>query len=83
MSQPTYTVEDRQYQVNKFSVEGKVAFSYLVDTQQEINILQKKIDILKAAPITLNTKVDEQLDDSMLTMPVPYTNLTVPTTPSV
>ena len=68
MSQPTYTVEDRQYQVNKFSVEGKVAFSYLVDTQQEINILQKKIDILKAALITLNTKVDEQLDDSMLTM---------------
>jgi hypothetical protein len=68
MSEPTYTVDDRQYQVNKFSVEGKVAFSYLVDTQQEINILQKKIDILKAASITLNTKVDEQLDDSMLTM---------------
>jgi len=67
MSEPTYTVDDRQYQVDKFTDEGKIVFNYLVEIQQEINIFQKKIEILKAASITLNNKLNETLTDSMVT----------------
>tara|TARA_R100001369_G_scaffold6072_2_gene16619 strand:- start:45 stop:269 length:225 start_codon:yes stop_codon:yes gene_type:complete len=67
MSEPTYTVDDKQYQVHKFTDEGKIVFNYLVEIQQEINIFQKKIEILKAASITLNNKLNETLTDSMVT----------------
>ena len=67
MSEPTYTVDDKQYQVDKFTDEGKLVFNYLVEIQQEINIFQKKIEILKAASITLNNKLNETLTDSMVT----------------
>lgn len=67
MNEPTYTVDDRQYQVDKFTAEGKIVFNYLVEIQQEINIFQKKIEILKAASITLNNKLNETLTDSMVT----------------
>jgi len=67
MNEPTYTVDDRQYQVDKFTDEGKIVFNYLVEIQQEINIFQKKIEILKAASITLNNKLNETLTDSMVT----------------
>jgi len=66
MSEPTYTVDDRQYQVNRFTDEGKVAFNYLLEIGQEIKMLQKKVDILQAAGLTLRSKVEDQLTEEML-----------------
>lgn len=66
MSEPTYTVDDRQYQVNRFTNEGKVAFNYLLEIGQEIKMLQRKVDILQAAGLTLRSKVEDQLTEEML-----------------
>jgi|TARA_R110001583_G_C5442872_1_gene390036 hypothetical protein len=66
MSEPTYTVDDRQYQVNRFTDEGKVAFNYLLEIGQEIKMLQRKVDILQAAGLTLRSKVEDQLTEEML-----------------
>jgi hypothetical protein len=67
MSEATYTVDDRQYQVSRFTDEGKLAFNYLLEIGQEIKMLQRKVDILQAAGLTLRTKVEDQLDNEMLT----------------
>ena len=67
MSEATYTVDDRQYQVSRFTDEGKLAFNYLLEIGQEIQMLQRKVDILQAAGLTLRTKVEDQLDNEMLT----------------
>tara|TARA_R110000751_G_scaffold8799_3_gene33879 strand:- start:400 stop:630 length:231 start_codon:yes stop_codon:yes gene_type:complete len=66
MSEPTYTVDDKQYQVNRFTDEGKVAFNYLLEIGQEIKMLQRKVDILQAAGLTLRSKVEDQLAEEML-----------------
>jgi len=61
-----YENEGSQYEVSKFSDEGKTFFRYLIETNQEIVTMKKRIDILQAASITLNSKIKEQLVDDML-----------------
>jgi len=61
-----YENEGSQYEVSKFSDEGKTFFRYLIETNQEIVTMKKRIDILQAASITLNSRIKEQLVDDML-----------------
>ena len=61
-----YENEGSQYEVSKFSDEGKTFFRYLIETNQEIMTMKKRIDILQAASITLNSRIKEQLVDDML-----------------
>ena len=58
--------EGSRYDVSKFTDEGKTFFRYLIETNQEINVLKQRMDILQAANITLNSKIKEQFTDSML-----------------
>ena len=60
-----YTLDNKQYTVNKFTDEAKVAFACLVESKQEINLLTRKITILQAATIALSQKINEQLSDEM------------------
>ena len=61
-----YENEGSQYEVSKFSDEGKTFFRYLIETNQEVVTMKKRIDILQAASITLNSRIKEQLADDML-----------------
>ena len=61
-----YENEGSQYEVSKFSKEGKTFLRYLIETNQEIKTMQKRIDILQAAGITLSNKIKEQLTNDML-----------------
>ena len=61
-----YENEGSQYEVSKFTDEGKTFFRYLIETNQEIMSMKKRIDILQAASITLNSRIKEQLADDML-----------------
>ena len=61
-----YENEGSQYEVSKFTDEGKTFFRYLIETNQEIVTMKKRIDILQAASITLNSRIKEQLVDDML-----------------
>jgi len=61
-----YENEGSQYEVSKFTDEGKTFFRYLIETNQEIVTMKKRIDILQAASITLNSRIKEQLADDML-----------------
>ena len=61
-----YENKGNQYEVSKFSDEGKTFFRYLIDTNQESMTMKKRIDILQAAGITLSSKIKEQLTEDML-----------------
>jgi len=61
-----YENEGSQYEVSKFTDEGKTFFRYLIETNQEVVTMKKRIDILQAASITLNSRIKEQLVDDML-----------------
>ena len=61
-----YTRDNKQYTVNKFTDEAKMAFACLVESKQEIKSLTRKITILQAATIALSQKINSQLDDEML-----------------
>ena len=61
-----YENEGSQYEVSKFTDEGKTFFRYLIETNQEVVTMKKRIDILQAASITLNSRIKEQLADDML-----------------
>ena len=47
--------------------EGKIVFARLVEVQQDIQNLTRKIEILQAAAITLNVKIKDQLSEEMKT----------------
>ena len=53
----TYTVEDKVYDPNLFTDEGKVLFKQVVELNAEMEILHKKIAVLQAASITLIIKL--------------------------
>tara|TARA_R110002051_G_scaffold141812_1_gene215145 strand:- start:948 stop:1199 length:252 start_codon:yes stop_codon:yes gene_type:complete len=61
-----YENEGSRYDVSKFTDEGKTLFRYLIETNQEINVLRQRIDILQAANIALNSKIKEQFTNDML-----------------
>ena len=61
----TYVLDDVSYEADKFTDEGKIVFARLVEVQQDIQNLTRKIEILQAAAITLNVKIKDQLSEEM------------------
>jgi hypothetical protein len=62
-----YVLDDVSYEVSKFTDEGKIVFARLVEVQKDIQNLNRKIEILQAAAITLNVKIKDQLTEDMRT----------------
>jgi len=62
-----YVLDDVSYEASKFTDEGKIVFARLVEVQQDIQNLNRKIEILQAAAITLNVKLKDQLTEDMRT----------------
>ena len=62
--QVIYVNKDSKYNVNNFTHDAKLAYSYLVEINQEVMTLTKRITILQAASVTLNKKIEEQLSDT-------------------
>ena len=61
----TYTFDNVVYDVSKFSDDGKFYFQSILELNQEIGILNKKAEVLKAASLTFNTRIKDQLEDEM------------------
>jgi len=62
-----YVLDDVSYEASKFTDEGKIVFARLVEVQKDIQNLNRKIEILQAAAITLNIKLKDQLTEDMRT----------------
>ncbi len=62
-----YVLDDVSYEASKFTDEGKIVFARLVEVQQDIQSLTRKIEILQAAAITLNVRLKDQLTEDMRT----------------
>jgi len=65
VKQLTYTIDDVVYDVSKFSDDGKFYFQSILELKQEIGILNKKAEILKAASLTFNTRIKDHLENEM------------------
>mgnify|MGYP003147140729 CR=1 FL=1 len=64
--QVIYAKDDSKYNVNNFTDEAKISFTYLVEINQEVMTLTKRITILQAAFVTLSQKIDDQLTSNMV-----------------
>ena len=62
-----YVLDDVSYEASKFTDEGKIVFARLVEVQKDIQNLNRKIEILQAAAITLNIKLKDPLTEDMRT----------------
>jgi|TARA_R110000787_G_scaffold47583_2_gene115050 hypothetical protein len=62
----TYEHEGTKYDASKFNDAGKAFFNYMVEVNNEVNALKRRMDILNAAGITLSSKLKELLTDDML-----------------
>jgi hypothetical protein len=62
----TYYVDDKTYDVDKFSAEGQQAFRLLVLAQQDFNVVQDTLTLRQAAVLALHSKVQEYLTDEAL-----------------
>ena len=62
--QVIYVNKGSKYNVNNFTDEAKLSFTYLIEINQEVMTLTKRITILQAASVTLSQKIDEQLSDT-------------------
>jgi hypothetical protein len=63
----TYHVDDKAYDVDKFSAEGQQAFRLLAIAQQDFNVVQDTLTLRQAAVLALHSKVQEYLTDEALT----------------
>lgn len=61
-----YSLEDKNYDVNKFTGEGKLAVVRFHKLNNKINILSDDLEDLKAASIIYKATIDNQLTDEML-----------------
>ena len=64
--QVIYAKDDSKYNVNNFTDEAKISFTYLIEINQEVMALTKRITILQAASVTLSQKIDDQLTSNMV-----------------
>jgi len=62
----TYYVDDKTYDVDKFSAEGQQAFRLLALAQQDFNVVQDTLTLRQAAVLALHSKVQEYLTDEAL-----------------
>ena len=61
-----YTNESGAYDVTQLSDEAKQAFQLLVEVNNEVNGLNRRLSVLQAAGLHLNTVMQANLDDSAL-----------------
>ena len=64
--QVIYAKDNSKYNVNNFTDEAKLSFTYLIEINQEVMALTKRITILQAASVTLSQKIDDQLTSNMV-----------------
>jgi hypothetical protein len=62
----TYYVDDKSYDVDKFSAEGQQAFRLLALAQQDFNVVQDTLTLRQAAVLALHSKVQEYITDEAL-----------------
>ena len=61
-----YTNESGAYDVQQLSDEAKQAFQLLLEVNNEVNVLNRRLSVLQAAGLHLNTAMQEHLDESAL-----------------
>lgn len=59
----TYHVDDKVYDVDKFSEQGQQAFRLLALAQQDFNVVQDTLTLRQAAVLALHSKVQEYLTE--------------------
>ena len=62
----TYTNENGAYDVQQLSDEAKQAFQLLLEVNNEVNGLNRRLSVLQAAGLHLNVVMKEHLDESAL-----------------
>lgn len=62
----TYHVDDKVYDVDKFSEQGQQAFRLLALAQQDFNVVQDTLTLRQAAVLALHNKVQEYLTEEAL-----------------
>ena len=62
----TFTVDDKTYDVNKFTNEAKIAVVRISRLNAEINALTEQTEDKKAAAVTYKSVIDGQLSDDIL-----------------
>ena len=61
-----YGTEDKTYDVTQLPDEAKQAFQLLVEVNNEVNGLNRRLSVLQAAGLHLNTVMQDNLDDDAL-----------------
>ena len=61
-----YTNESGAYDVTQLPDEAKQAFQLLVEVNNEVNGLNRRLSVLQAAGLHLNTVMQDNLDDDAL-----------------
>tara|TARA_R110000744_G_scaffold82811_3_gene162678 strand:+ start:350 stop:607 length:258 start_codon:yes stop_codon:yes gene_type:complete len=62
----TYINEENKYNVELLNYDAKTAFNHLVEVQTEIQMLRKKVVILEAAAVSLNSTIQSNLTEDAL-----------------
>jgi hypothetical protein len=66
MSKWTYIHGENEYNVELLNYDAKTAFNHLVEVQAEIQMLRKKVVILEAAAMSLNSSIQSNLTEDAL-----------------
>tara|TARA_Y100000310_G_scaffold333057_1_gene409835 strand:- start:1065 stop:1319 length:255 start_codon:yes stop_codon:yes gene_type:complete len=61
-----YTNESGAYDVQQLSDEAKQAFQLLLEVNNEVNVLNRRLSVLQAAGLHLNTIMQDHLDETAL-----------------
>ena len=61
-----YTNESGAYDVTQLSDEAKQAFQLLLEVNNEVNGLNRRLSVLQAAGLHLNMVMQEHLDENAL-----------------
>jgi hypothetical protein len=66
MSKFSYKNDEGTYDVEMLSDDAKITFNYLVEIQQEIDSLTKRINVLLGAQQSFTTVMNDNLDEEAL-----------------
>jgi hypothetical protein len=66
MSKFSYKNDEGTYDVEMLSDDAKITFNYLVEIQQEIDSLTKRINVLLGAKQSFTTVMNDNLDEEAL-----------------
>tara|TARA_R110000824_G_scaffold5551_5_gene25644 strand:+ start:8662 stop:8889 length:228 start_codon:yes stop_codon:yes gene_type:complete len=62
----TYKTEENTYAVDKLPQEAQALAELIVNNDQEVRAMRRKLAILEAAAIKLNESIRNNLDDSAI-----------------